>query len=331
MRSFAQRARPLARDLARGEFERTPDGLYLPRHRALLRGVVTVRSKYGVMRTHNRITAGGAIALSGLFAPGGIPGALGALYVAPFGNPVVTDAAWEAPWVAGAPGLSTPEYVDEYTLWKVLGELGDTEGYAEPTRPQWNYADVGGNLLDNSGAPAAFTIAATTTIDVQGFAITAAPTKLAGRPFHFGDAGGSSGFMQIDLSACDCQQILANTSNYIPTGANATAGTATYPQTVSLGQTYSLSPTGFEVNPYPVVADPPFISGWSGEFYIADPSGDDYFDAGSGLWVDPSGDSLFISNGPAIGSPLISLCQFPGAPLTFNDGDPLNITWGLQL
>lgn len=317
---FGRHAREFGKAIARQEWERTREGIWFPRQRALLHGHVTMESRGGRIRFPNILLLS-ATDLQALNAPGGTAAVFDGKYVALWGNDFTPTLAWLAPYLAQG---SNP-FVQEYTLWTTMGELGDgPEGYDETTRPAWVWADAGAGLIDNSASPAAFTMATASTIDVYGIAICGLDTKLAGKPV---DSFGVSGqYSQLDMGNCHFPEIIVNSSLYVPTGA-VNNGTGGEEDTLTAGgPTINIDPSAHPSDPnqYPKrVNDLGDVTNWF------DPSGDDYFDTGSNFWVDPSGDSFAPTSDPLV--PLFAAARVPSAPATFNNGDPLNITWGVQL
>lgn len=308
---FGRHAHEFRRALARRQWERTKDGIYFPRQHALLHGHVRTESNHGT-RVFRNIIMGEHFAPDTLLAPGGLAAVLDGHYVALYGADVTPDAAWAAPY-EGDPTLLG---LTQYHLWNDLQELGDApEGYDEATRPAWVWADVGGGLLDNSASPAAFTMRTAGTISVYGFALIPSSGKVDGTPTGF---GGTTLYSTLDLSQATSADIASNASLYVPVGANDTdPGNSGAEDRYGYGRTIALTA------PANIISQ----DGGSSQYWH-DPAGDDYYDAGAGFWVDPSGDSFFESG---LSGTALAVARAPGAPLIFNDMDPLNVTWGIQL
>lgn len=282
--------REFAKAIRDQAWERTADGIYFPRQRALLHGHVSVN---GGPRQPNLIARGMLNGLAYyLLTPGGFASTLSPMYVAPWGNnvvPATIDAAIEL--------------ADDWTLYHHLGEIGSgAGGYIESTRPEWIYADVGGNLVDNSASPAAFTTAA--TINVYGFALSFGDTPMAALPEDYPTAGGGAGMYRVDVSYNTDGTVVTDTPHenfgrYIEVGSALTdVKNNTHGACDQTAQWY-------------------------------DPSGDDYFDTGAGNWVDPSNDSIYTNL--FSGAAVAAIVRLVGAPIVFNAANPLNITWGIQI
>jgi hypothetical protein len=325
---FGKHAQEFGRALANGEWELTKEGIHFPRQRALLHGHVKCTTREGSLRFPNRIMQGMIYTLYPMIAAGGLPAIFPSdIFVAPWNGLVSPTLSWEN-FITENGAWS----IDDWTLFYFLKELGGApEGYDETTRPQWVYADAGAGLIDNSASPAAFTMRSASSIEVRGFALLgAASAKQAARPYGWNsptDPGGSyyANWERVDVTNGHFGVVDAD-SDYVPSGATlgASLGGGSTSQ-VNYGKAINLDNTVAPGDPNegPVgYGTTSVVTAWF------DPSGDDYFDAGLGHWVDPSGDSI-VSSG--IGNSLIAICELPGGPASFVTGDPVNITWGIQL
>jgi hypothetical protein len=335
--------REFRRAVARGEWERTKDGILFPRQHALLRGQFTVASKHGRQTFPNALLFGAAADapssgywggfLANIFSP---PTLLNSLYVAIFGNNVTPNFAWAEPYLLDVPPGQNG--VDEWVLWNEMGELADPpEGYDEATRPAWVWADAGGYLLDNNASPAAFTMRTASTINVYGFAICAESQKHRGRPYNSGQFLAGPDLSKVWLASPPCVTAVDVAhyvfpevySNYAPLDAVILGPSVD--DLYGYGRSFRVDPLAHPGDPgeFPLLLDTGVGPSGTQTQVWYDPSGDDYYDTGLGHWVDPSGDDIL----PHIGTtqPMFAAARMTGAPLVFNDLDPLNVTYGLQL
>lgn len=323
---FGRHAREFGSALRDHQIERVDAGIYFPRQHALLHGHIKVETPYGVVRCPNLILGGSNVELllANLLVSGGTPSALNNLYIAPWGNNVATNALWAAPHIATTGGTG----VNEFALYYQLGELGGSpSGYSQSTRPAWTWVNIGGGLIDNSAAPAAFTMVTASTINVYGFALCQSNVKKRARPYRSGGdpGGGIANYSFVDVTNCHFAGIQTSSSGYVPTGAVATSSGATHEDSYTSGRAITVDGT----HPGDPNEGPLDYLSTLNVTYWYDPSGDDYFDAGLGHWVDPSGDSMNQSD--AASGSLVAIVRVPSAPLVFNNADPFNVTWGIQL
>jgi hypothetical protein len=297
---FGRHAREFSRALTHGEFVSTDDGLLLPKQGALLSGRISVRLDGDhVVTQPNRICDEGAALLGvgagALVYPSGFANLAG-LYIAPWGNNVTPDSAWEA-----ANGIN------DWTMYHLLGELGDpdpyttTEGYTESGLQVWTPSDAGSGLIDNSGAPATINMVTGSTITIRGFTLInpiLGTNKQLGRPYASGGdpGGGVADFALVDVTG---------QTNDTPDTTTVTR----YGTQYQWASPFTNSITGTDCN------------GW------LDVDGDTSFDVGLAHWI---GGANAVTLAVPTGSPALAISKL-GSPLSCTNGQVVNITWGIQL
>jgi hypothetical protein len=144
----------LLRALRNGKFERTPDGLLLPRERLMLRGLFVTSLNGGPEQYDpNLVVTEGQNHLLNVTLRN--QAASPSWYVALFKGNVTPSASWTA--------ANFSANATEFT------------SYSEPTRPQWVPSAASGGSIDNLASKATFTITANDT--VYGGALLSASTK----------------------------------------------------------------------------------------------------------------------------------------------------------
>lgn len=143
----------------RGDYRLTPEGL-------LLKGSVLARGTYDVWVdgdlvevSHNLVPTEG---LAYFLDTGLLQGAAAAnFYMAIFSGAVSPAANWTAAnFAANASEITSA-----------------TEGYSNPTRPEWVPGAIVGSRVDNLASRATFNIVCTTSIDIAGAAVLSDSAK----------------------------------------------------------------------------------------------------------------------------------------------------------
>lgn len=150
--------------LRSGQFERTSTGIYFPRAKVSIGGVMT----WGVNDEPeesgaNLIVDEGLIYLLTIAANEGPPTIITPWYMALFNGAAAVASTWTA-----ANFTSTAQEI-----------ISGTEGYTEAARVQWvpDATDIPGTFVENTTSPAAFTFATASQVAVSGAALLSASAK----------------------------------------------------------------------------------------------------------------------------------------------------------
>lgn len=150
--------RDVARDLAHNRYEVSPEGIYLPRVGVLARGIYCDRVIRGGQvidfgETPNIVVDQGFVDILNTYF--GSTAKKGGFYMALFSGAVAPAANWTAANFASTASEIT----------------SNSEGYSNTTRRQFTPATATTPVMDNYASKAAFTIATSTTLNVEGPAI----------------------------------------------------------------------------------------------------------------------------------------------------------------